>query len=200
MFVNLKTQIWNKNFSVLPLPCNKQPFNHQPHNHHQKLFLKHKREVVGKGDGKEKGKRKEKAVADTEEDPTLWWTSEEDYALAVAWCGTSKGSTIGNDMRRIGFWEVVLDKFHALMKKQPYRNIDMLSSKWTPISRWCTKFNGIFMRLESQKQSGENDFDVYKSACEQYQVEMGHTFEFEKIWEIVRLDPKWIKAITSLEA
>ena len=66
------------------------------------------------------------------------------------------------------------------MKKQSYRNIDMLSSKWTPISRLCTKFNEIFMRLESQKQSGANDFDVYKAAREQYQVEMGHIFEFEK--------------------
>ena len=46
------------------------------------------------------------------------------------------------------------------------------------------------MRLESQRQSGANDFDVYKAAREQYQVEIGHTFEFEKVWEIVRVDPK----------
>ena len=35
---------------------------------------------------------------------------------------------------------------------------------------------------------------------EQYQVEMEHAFEFEKIWEIVRLDPKWNKVLTSMEA
>ena len=46
------------------------------------------------------------------------------------------------------------------------------------------------MRLESQRQSGANDFDVYKAAREQYQVEIGHAFEFEKVWEIVRVDPK----------
>lgn len=37
-----KTQIFNKTFSVLSLPCNKQPQNHHPHNHHKKFFLKHK--------------------------------------------------------------------------------------------------------------------------------------------------------------
>ena len=82
-------------------------------------------------------------------------------------------------MRRVGCWEVVLGKFHTVTKKQPYCNIDMLSRKWTRISRRCTKFNEIFMRLELQKQSGANDFDVYKATQVQYQVEMGHAFEFD---------------------
>nr|KAJ0213521.1 hypothetical protein LSAT_V11C400213370 [Lactuca sativa] len=53
------------------------------------------------------------------------------------------------------------------------------------------------MRLESQKQNGANDFDVYKAAP---QVEMGHAFDFEKISKIIRHDPKWIKAQTLSDA
>lgn len=48
-------------------------------------------------------------------------------------------------------------------------------------------------------QSGTNYFDVFKAAREQYHVEMGHTSEYEKIWEIVRKDSKWIKAQTLSE-
>ena len=94
----------------------------------------------------------------------------------------------------------MLGKFHVISKKQPYCNVDMLSSKWTPINHQRTKFNGIITRLDSQKQSEKNDFDVFKSVREQYHVEMGTAFEFEKIWEIVIKDPKWIKAQTSSKA
>lgn len=89
-----KTQSFNKTYSMLSLPCNEQP-----HNHHHKLFLKHKREPIEKRRGKWKGK----VVVGTEEDPPLGWTSEEEYVLTVAWCGTSESPTIGNDMWRIWF-------------------------------------------------------------------------------------------------
>lgn len=75
--------------------------------------------------------------------------------------------TIGYNMQRVGFSEVVLGKFRLILKKdRAYRNTDMLSSKWTPISRKCTKFNGIYNKLSLQKQSGANNFDVFKAARE----------------------------------
>lgn len=68
----------------------------------------------------------------------------------------------------------------------------MLSSEWTAISRKYTKFNGTYNKLSSQKQSDANDFDVFKVAREQYHVEMGRVFEYDK-FEMVRNDPKWLK-------
>ncbi|XP_023764595.2 glutathione S-transferase T3-like [Lactuca sativa] len=143
--------------------------------------------------GRGKRKRKGKEIMETEEAPPLWWTPEKEYVCAVAWCETSKNPAVGNDMRRVGFWKAVLVKFHVSLKKQLYHNIYMLSSKWTPINRWCTKFIGIFIRLSSQKQSGANEFNVFKAAREQYHVEIGHAFKYKKIWELVRIDPKWIQ-------
>ncbi|XP_052619896.1 uncharacterized protein LOC111897506 [Lactuca sativa] len=127
-----------------------------------------------KARGKEKKKRK--AIVESEEEAPLWWTPEEEYALAVAWSEPSKNPTVGNDMRKTGFWEAVLENFHAILKKQPYCNVDMLCSKWTPISRRCTKFNLIFMRLSSQNQSGANDFDLFKVGREELHIEMGARF------------------------
>ncbi|XP_023735045.1 uncharacterized protein LOC111882906 [Lactuca sativa] len=74
----------------------------------------------------------------------------------------------------------------------------MLSSKWGMITKRCSKFNGIYNRLETQQQSGTNDFDLFKSAKEQYRVEMSHVFDFERSWELLRADPKWNKTPTSL--
>ena len=52
---------------------------------------------------------------------------------------------------------------------------------------------------KSQQQSGTIDFDLFESAKEQYRVENGHAFEFGEAWELVRVDPKWIKTPTSSE-
>ncbi|XP_023768336.1 uncharacterized protein LOC111916916 [Lactuca sativa] len=86
-----------------------------------------------------------------------------------------------------------------MLKKKRYRNSDMLSSKLSQITKRCNKFNGIYNRLEAQQQSGTNDFDLLKSAKEQYWVEIGHEFEFEKSWELLRADPKWNKTPTLSE-
>ena len=52
------------------------------------------------------------------------------------------------------------------IKKNLYRNNDMLSSKWGQITKRCNKFNGIYNRLEAQQLSGINDFDLFKYAKE----------------------------------
>ncbi|XP_052624898.1 uncharacterized protein LOC128132391 [Lactuca sativa] len=75
----------------------------------------------------------------------------------------------------------------------------MLSSKWGMITKRCNKFNGIYNWLEAQQQNGTNDFDLFKSAKEQYRVEMGHVFDFEKSWELLQMDPKWNKTPMSSE-
>ncbi|KAL7593098.1 hypothetical protein Lser_V15G35524 [Lactuca serriola] len=114
--------------------------------------------------------------------------------------GTSKQLTLGNDMKIVALWDAVIVKFRTILNKSDtYRNNDMLSGKWTQISRKCTKFNSIYNKLSSQRQSGANDFDVFRAAMEEYHVQMGHIFEYEKVWEIVRKDPKWIKMPTSSE-
>ncbi|XP_023728874.1 uncharacterized protein LOC111876547 [Lactuca sativa] len=101
---------------------------------------------------------------------------------------------MGNDMKRVAFWDVVIIKFRTILNKgDTYRNNDMLSDKWTQISRKCTKFNSIYNKLSSQRQSGANDFDVFRAAREEYHMQMGHVFEYEKVWELVRKDPKWMK-------
>ncbi|KAL7584206.1 uncharacterized protein LOC111916973 [Lactuca sativa] len=75
----------------------------------------------------------------------------------------------------------------------------MLSRKWGQITKRCNKFNGIYNRLHAQQQSGTNDFDLFKSAKEQYRVGMGHVFNFEKSWELLRANPRWNKMPTSSE-
>ncbi|KAL7582103.1 hypothetical protein Lser_V15G44129 [Lactuca serriola] len=102
-------------------------------------------------------------------------------------------------MTKGDYWGEVLDKFHAILKKNLYRNNDMLSSKWGQITKRYNKFNGIYNQLEAQQQSGTNDFELFKSTKEQYQVEMGYVFDFEKSWELLREDPKWNKTPTSSE-
>ncbi|KAL7614510.1 hypothetical protein Lser_V15G06907 [Lactuca serriola] len=155
------------------------------------------RNKKGKGKGKSKGKS---IVVETETaDVPQWWTPEEEYALTAAWCATSKNELHGNGMKKGAYWGAVLDKFHAILKKNPYRNNDMLSGKWGMITKRCNKFNNIYNQLEKQQQSGTNDFDLFKSAKEQYRVEIGHVFDFEKSWELLRADPKWNKTPTSSE-
>ncbi|XP_052623598.1 uncharacterized protein LOC128128877 [Lactuca sativa] len=150
--------------------------------------------------GKGKGKSKGKSIAVESENANVphWWTPEEEYALTAALCATSKDELRGNGMKKGAYWGAVLDKFHAILKKNLYRN-DMLSSKWSMISKRCSKFNGIYNRIAAQQQSGTNDFDLFKAAKEQYRVEMGHVFDFEKSWELLRADPKWNKTHTSSE-
>lgn len=90
------------------------------------------------------------------------------------WCETSINKLIGNDMRKISFWESELGKFYKLMKKPLYCNIDMLIYKWTPNGHRCTNFNGIYNMLVSKKKSGANDFDLFRAEREKYHVKMGH--------------------------
>ncbi|XP_023752556.1 uncharacterized protein LOC111900914 [Lactuca sativa] len=150
-----------------------------------------------KGKGKSKGKSI--AVETENADVPQWWTPEEENALTAAWCATLKNELRRNGMKKGVYWGVVLDKFHAILKKNLYRNNDMLSSKRGMITKRCSKFNGIYNRLEVQQQSGTKDFDLFKSAKEQYRVEMGHVFDFEKSWELLLADPKWNKTPTSSE-
>ena len=63
-------------------------------------------------------------------------------------------------MKKVVFWEAVLERFHAILKKNSYCNTDMLSIKWTQMNRSCTRFNGIYNKSYSEKQSGANDFDL----------------------------------------
>ncbi|XP_023766422.2 uncharacterized protein LOC111914943 [Lactuca sativa] len=148
---------------------------------------------------KGKGKGKSIAVETENTDVLQWWAPEEEYALTAAWCATSKNKLRGNGMKKGAYWGAVLDKFHAILKKNQYRNNDMLSSKWGMITKRCSKLNSIYNRLEGQQRSGTNDFDLFKFAKEQYKVEMGHVFDFEKSWELLRADPKWNKTPTSSE-
>ncbi|XP_023755461.1 uncharacterized protein LOC111903928 [Lactuca sativa] len=152
-----------------------------------------------KGKGKGKSKGKSIAVESENADVPQWWTPEEEYALMAAWCATSNEELRGNGMKKGAYWGAVLDKFHAILRKNLYRNNDMLSSKWGMITKRCSKFNGIYNRIAAQQQSGTNEFDLFKAAKEQYRVEMGHVFDFEKSWELLRADPKWNKTPTSSE-
>ncbi|XP_023763213.2 uncharacterized protein LOC111911692 [Lactuca sativa] len=129
-----------------------------------------------------KGKRKGKSIAvETENaDVPQWWTLEEEYALTAAWCATSKNELRGNGMKKMSL-------------------LGGGARKWGMITKRFSKFNDIYNRLEAQQQSGTNDFDLFKSAKEQYRVEMGHVFDFEKSWELLRADPKWNKMPTSSE-
>lgn len=52
------------------------------------------------------------------------------------------------------------------------------------------KYNDIYNKLQPQKQSRTNDFDLFRSVKEQHQVEIRHVFEFDKAWELVQRDPK----------
>ncbi|XP_023762740.1 uncharacterized protein LOC111911190 [Lactuca sativa] len=119
------------------------------------------------------------------EDVPQWWTPEEEYALTATWCTTSKDELCGNRMKKGAYRGTVRETFHAI--------------KWSQITKRCNKFNDIYNRLEAQQQSGTNDFDLFKSVKEQYRVEMGHVFNFEKSWELLRAYPKWNKTPTLLE-
>lgn len=47
-------------------------------------------QVGGSQKGRGKEKKKWKVIAKSKEKAPLWWTLEEEYALVVAWCRTSK--------------------------------------------------------------------------------------------------------------
>lgn len=69
-----------------------------------------------------------------------------------------------NGMKKSVYREAVFVKFHGILKKKPYHNCDIFSSKWTQINKQCTKLNRIYNNLQLEKQSGANDFDLFKSA------------------------------------
>ena len=55
-----------------------------------------------------KGCRKGKVKVKTKNNQHIlqWWTTDEEFALAEAWCETSKSNTQGNGMKKKKtFWE-----------------------------------------------------------------------------------------------
>jgi len=141
---------------------------------------------------KRKGKKKTKDV----QSAPKRWDEEELICLAISYCLKSKNEIQGNQRKSRVYWEEVLHEFYARMKRGPYRNNDSLSGKWRELNEKCTKFNGIYNNILSQKISGANGLDILRIAKEKFSTTYHTEFQYERVWEVLRRDPKWTRVPT----
>ncbi|KAJ0501784.1 putative glutathione transferase [Helianthus annuus] len=119
------------------------------------------------------------------------WTSIEELALARAWTNTSTCPIVGNNQKSGSFWKEVCNKFHALMQKEPYREVNSMSSKYGEMNKKISAFCGYYNNAHSNRPSGASDETVFAIAMSKYHTKEGSAFTYVGAWEIFKNCPKW---------
>nr|KAJ0195852.1 hypothetical protein LSAT_V11C700386320 [Lactuca sativa] len=115
-----------------------------------------------------KKKKGKKTVRPTTTQERVPWTKEEEEKLVEAWVAASEDPIVGDSQPYGSFWKKVRAIFYELMESQT-RNADQITSKWRDIRLKCTDFGGIYNNLLNIRKSGSNDFDVFKTAMDQFE-------------------------------
>ena len=91
------------------------------------------------------------------------------------------------------YWRRITEKFHTILNKQPYRDQDVVSSKWRKMRPVIQSFNQIFNRLSEKNnhQSGSSDADLQSMALAEHQGLGGPAFPFLREWTLLRRSSKF---------
>ncbi|KAJ0570024.1 putative glutathione transferase [Helianthus annuus] len=109
-------------------------------------------------------------------------------ALARAWTNRSTCPIVGNNQKSGSFWKEVCKKFHALMQKEPYREVNSVGSKYREMNKKISAFCGYYNNAHSNRPSGASDETVLAIAMSKYhtkEVVRSHTLGLGKSLKIV---------------
>ncbi|KAL7173858.1 hypothetical protein ACSBR2_033173 [Camellia fascicularis] len=65
--------------------------------------------------------------------------------------------------------------------------------QWSTIQLGTNKFCGFFAQIKSMYQSGVNEQDKIGKAKLMYQEFLKASFQFERCWNVLRYQPKWLE-------
>ncbi|GJR21345.1 hypothetical protein Tco_0969872 [Tanacetum coccineum] len=108
------------------------------------------------------------------------WTQEEEKLLAETFLQISEDLQLGIDQSHKTFWGKVTSEYnhHATVQ----RTKDMITGKWTTLTRDCNKFVAIVD--ENARLSGEND-STWQARCYKTFVQLwGSPFVHYDAWDV----------------
>lgn len=115
------------------------------------------------------------------------WSQEEEKLLAETWIQVSEDTRLGVKQERKTFWQKVVSEYnrHASFK----RTKDMITGKWTTLTRDCNKFTGIVAQYE--RLSGEKDSTWVTHCYKKFQEIWGFAFVHYEAWDVLKGHSKW---------
>nr|XP_043626585.1 glutathione S-transferase T3-like [Erigeron canadensis] len=123
------------------------------------------------------------------------WSSEEQIALCRAWLDVTEDPASANYQKDKTYWRRITQKFHAILNKPPYRDQDVVSSKWKKMRPVIQSFNQIFHRLSEKNNhlSGASDADLQNMALAEHHGLGGPALPFLTEWTMLRRSSKFLE-------
>ncbi|XP_066160044.1 uncharacterized protein [Oryza sativa Japonica Group] len=121
----------------------------------------------------------------------MYYTRDEDLRLVSAWLENSTDPIEGNARKGDTYWRQVADTYNATTEDDRKRDPKHLKGHWHKHTRKVSAFNGIYVQLRDNYQSGRSEEMLMDQAMELYQSREGHPFTLGYWWKAVRDSPKW---------
>nr|GEU44077.1 HAD-like domain-containing protein [Tanacetum cinerariifolium] len=115
------------------------------------------------------------------------WSQKEEKLLAETWIQVSEDPRLGVDQEKKTCWQKVVSEYnrHASFKRKK----DMITGKWTTLTRDCNKFAAIVAQYE--RLSGENESTWVTRCYKHFQEIWGFAFVHHEAWEVLKGHSKW---------
>ncbi|XP_022013832.1 glutathione S-transferase T3-like [Helianthus annuus] len=97
------------------------------------------------------------------------WSKIKEETLAKAYIRSSRNPILGNNQLTDGFWQEILDIFHAMMEQGEYRTVDSIGSKWRKMNTVIQRFCGFYNKTLTNKPSGWNNENAFNEALRLYE-------------------------------
>ncbi|KAJ8524470.1 hypothetical protein ON010_g16648 [Phytophthora cinnamomi] len=130
------------------------------------------------------------------------WSEHETLQLCLAWLAISEDPIRGAGQKKATFFERVYQQWleNVGANAEP-RSEKAIAGRWKKMQPEVTKFEGIYMKLQSQERSDWSEQTYIENTAKIYQERTKQPFEYLAAWKELRNKPKWSgKTTTSLQA
>ncbi|XP_047945122.1 uncharacterized protein LOC125191751 isoform X2 [Salvia hispanica] len=125
----------------------------------------------------------------TEEEDDENFTSQETNILTIAYIHVSE-NTIIDDSHGV-FWFLVYTEFREMKPDgSPARDSDQLQNQWARVHKDVSKFTAIYASCRNKLGRRYAHLYIRQQAKEAFESSEGRMFEYEDVWEMLRIDNK----------
>ncbi|XP_052166205.1 glutathione S-transferase T3-like [Oryza glaberrima] len=128
----------------------------------------------------------------------MYYTRDEDLRLVSAWLFHSTDPIEGNSRKGDTYWRQVTATYNSTTEDDRKRDPKHLKGHWHKTTRKISAFNGIYIQLRDNYESGRSEEMLMEQALEMYRSRVGQPFTLVYWWKAVCDSPKWNAHISLL--
>lgn len=115
-----------------------------------------------------------------------------------AWLENSTDVIEGNSRKGDTYWKQVAATYNSTTEEERKRDPKHLKGHWHKNTKKVSAFNGVYVQLRDNYQSGRSEEMLIEQALTMYESRVGQPFALMYWWKAVCDSPKWNAHVTLL--